>query len=476
MVAMTTAGMLTALAPPVAAATGGTIKVAYENYGANITAQQPHADRRGPSSRRMYPGWTVNLEPIAAAENAYYTKLDLMSQSASTAPDVLYEDTFLVNSDVAAGYLAPLNSYLSKWSGWNQYSPAAKAAAKGVNGHIYGVSMGTDTRGLWYNKTLLAKAGIAVPVAPQDAGLTSSRRPQKIKATEPGVTPINVYSGVGTGEASHHAGLRDVPVRDQQLALTTPPPTSGRQAGAGWQAVARPYLKTLYTKGLADRPQARARTPTGGTVVGSRLLPQGKLAIDLDGSWVVQRPTGVKGGSAPWPQWSKVMGVAPMPTQNGQGAGHVSMSGGWLLSVGSHATNKQMAVQLHNHRPGQDQNSLFYDIDAGQIATRSDVASAPSYKASNASVAAFSSFVPFTHFRPAFTAYPKLSNEIQVITGQVMTGQITPAQGVANVQQVPDRAWSARATSKRRRCRLGAGGASASMQLDHVWLPLASEP
>ena len=44
----------------------------------------------------------------------------------------------------------------------------------------------------------------------------------------------------------------------------------------------------------------------------------------------------------------------------------------------------------------------------------------------------FSSFVPFTHFRPAFTTYPKLSNEIQVITGQVMTGQATPAQGVAN--------------------------------------------
>ena len=44
---------------------------------------------------------------------------------------------------------------------------------------------------------------------------------------------------------------------------------------------------------------------------------------------------------------------------------------------------------------------------------------------------AFSSFVPFTHFRPAFSVYPKLSNEIQVVTGQVMTGQATPAQGVA---------------------------------------------
>ncbi len=37
MVAMTTAGMLTALAPAVSASTGGVIKVAYENYGTNIT-------------------------------------------------------------------------------------------------------------------------------------------------------------------------------------------------------------------------------------------------------------------------------------------------------------------------------------------------------------------------------------------------------------------------------------------------------
>ena len=86
MVAMTTAGMLTALAPPVAAASGGTIKVAYENYGTNLTLNTL-MQKVGVEFQKMYPGWTVDLEPIAAPENPYYTKLDLMSQSASTAPD-----------------------------------------------------------------------------------------------------------------------------------------------------------------------------------------------------------------------------------------------------------------------------------------------------------------------------------------------------------------------------------------------------
>jgi multiple sugar transport system substrate-binding protein len=426
MVAMTTAGMLTALAPPVAAASGGTIKVAYENYGTNITLNSL-MQKAGAQFQKAYPGWTVDLEPIAAPENPYYTKLDLMSQSASTAPDILYEDTFLVNSDTAAGYLAPLNSYLSKWSGWDQYSAAAKAAAKGVNGQIYGVSMGTDTRGLWYNKTLLKKAGIAVPWQPKSwADIISAA--QAIKKAEPGIIPINVYSGVGTGEASSMQGF-EMFLYGTNNPLYDTATNKWEQAGAGWQA-ALTAIKTLYGGGLAATPQD-ALNPNWGSTVGEQMLPQSKLAIDLDGSWVSSDwAPASKGGVAPWPQWSQTMGVAAMPTENGQGAGKVSLSGGWLLSVGSHATNKQMAFNFITIALDQ-QNALFYDIGAGQIATRADVASAPSYKASNASITAFSSFVPFTHFRPAYTAYPKLSNEIQVITGQVMTGQATPAQGVA---------------------------------------------
>jgi multiple sugar transport system substrate-binding protein len=426
MVAMTTAGMLTALAPPVSASTGGVIKVAYQNYGANITLNTL-MQKVGGEFQKMYPGWTVDLEPIAAPENPYYTKLDLMSQSASTAPDILYEDTFLVNSDTAAGYLAPLNSYLSKWSGWSQYSAAAKAAAKGVNGQIYGVSMGTDTRGLWYNKTLLTKAGIAVPWQPKSwADIISAAA--KIKKAEPGVIPINVYSGVGTGEASSMQGF-EMFLYGTNNPLYDTATNKWEQAGAGWQS-ALTTLKALYGQSLAASPQD-ALNPNWNNTVPESYLPQGKLAIDLDGSWVSSDwASASKGGVAPWPAWSKTMGVAAMPTQNGQGAGKVSMSGGWLLSVGSHATNKQMAFNFIALALDY-QNALFYDIGAGQIATRADVAAAPSYKLSNASITAFSSFVPFTHFRPAYTAYPKLSNEIQVITGQVMTGQATPAQGVA---------------------------------------------
>jgi len=425
MVGLTTAGVLSALVPAVSASSGGTISVAFQAGNVSNVELPRLMQQAAGEFAKQYPGWTVKLDSINAPENPYYTKLDLMSSSASTAPDVLYEDTFLVNSDVAAGFLAPIDQYVSKWSGWKEFSPAAQAAAKGVDGHIYGVSMGTDTRGLWYNKALLAKAGIKLPWHPTTWAQVISAA-QAIKKADPGVIPLNLYSGVGAGEATSMQGFEMLLYGTNNPLFDT---KTGKweKAGAGWQSTLN-FYKTIYGQNLGPSPQQALSPTIGGTIAG-QLFPQNKLAIDLDGSWLSGAFWAAK-GSYPWPQWSKVVSETAMPTENGQAGGEVSMSGGWLLSVGSHAANKQMAFNFISIALDQA-NSLAYDVGAGQIAVRNDVASAPSYKNSSASISTMSSFVPFTHFRPAFTAYPKLSDEIQLITGQVMTGQATPAQGAA---------------------------------------------
>ena len=55
-------------------------------------------------------------------------------------------------------------------------------------------------------------------------------------------------------------------------------------AGAGFKAALNVY-KQIYSQGLAPSPQTALSARLGSTVAG-QLLPQGKLAIDLDGSWV----------------------------------------------------------------------------------------------------------------------------------------------------------------------------------------------
>jgi multiple sugar transport system substrate-binding protein len=426
-VTLATGGALTGLAPPVSASSGGTISIAYEDPGTGGNpAMGALLSTASAEFAKQYPGWTIKLDDIRATENPYYIKLDLMSSSSTTAPDVLYEDTFLVNSDVAAGYLAPIDSYLAKWSGWKEFSPAAQAAAKGVDGHIYGVPMGTDTRGLWYNKSLLAKAGITLPWHPKTwADVLSAA--EAVKKADPGVTPLNIYAGVSAGEATSMQGF-EMLLYGTNNPLYDTKTNKWEMAGAGWQATLN-FYKTIYSQGLSLSPQEELGTNISTTIAG-QLMPQGKLAIDLDGSWMSGAYWGPK-GAYPWPQWSKVIGETAMPTQNGQAGGEVSMSGGWLLSVGSHAPNRQMAFNFISVALDKA-NSLYFDVNGGQIAVRYDVAASPAYKNSNAAISTMSSFVPFTHFRPAYTAYPKLSDEIQLITGQVMTGQATSAQGAAS--------------------------------------------
>ncbi|WP_328473338.1 extracellular solute-binding protein [Actinoplanes sp. NBC_00393] len=400
-----------------------TLTVAYQKFGTFIQMDDLMNKVKG-EYEAAHQGWTVKLLPIEASENDYYTKLTLMNRSPNTAPDILYEDTFLVNTDIQAGFLAPLDDYLSKWADWGQFTDASKAAAKGLDGKIYGVPMGTDTRALWYNKDLFAKAGLPVPWQPKtwDDVLTAART---IKSKLPGVIPMNVFSGKGAGEAASMQGF--------EMLLYGTADTLYDEASKKW-LVNTPgfldsltFIKTVYGEKLGPDVQD-ALDPNFGTRLNSELIPENKIAIDLNGSW--QSGNWIETGAKPWPAWTKVLGQAPMPTQNGQAPGATSMSGGWVLSVGSRTKDKQAAFDYVSLALNKE-NSLAYDIAAGQIAERKDVAEDPKYLNSNPTLKFFTDLVQVTHFRPAYPEYPRVSNAIQVAMEAVMTGQATPEQAMA---------------------------------------------
>ncbi|GAA3240131.1 extracellular solute-binding protein [Dactylosporangium siamense] len=401
---------------------GKTVTVAYQKFGA-FTQMDDQMKKVKSQYEAAHPGSTVKLVPIEAAENDYYTKLSLMNRSANTAPDVMYEDTFLVNTDIAAGFLAPIDDHLAKWPDWSQFTDASKTAAKALDGKTYGVPMGTDTRALWYNKDLFAQAGITVPWEPKtwDDILATART---LKAKLPGVIPLNVYSGKAAGEAATMQGL--------EMLLYGTQDTLYDDAAKKWigsspgMLDSLGFIKTIYGEGLAPTPQD-ALDPNFGSRLSTELLPGGKLAIALDGSW--QSGTWLPTGSKPWPQWNTVLGLAAMPTQKGQAPGRTSMSGGWVLSVGSKSKDKQAAFDFVSLALNKD-NTLAYDIAASQIAERADVAADPAYLAANPTLKFFTDLVTVTHFRPAYADYPQVSNAIQVAMEAVMTGQQSPQQAV----------------------------------------------
>ncbi|WP_265522585.1 extracellular solute-binding protein [Oerskovia flava] len=377
------------------------------------------------------PGMTIELEPIASQETDYFTKLALMNGSPDTAPDIIYEDTFQVRPDAAAGYLLPMDEYLAEWEDWDQFPEGIREAGKGDDGSIYGVSMGTDTRGVYYNKEIFEQAGLPTDWQPEnwDDLLDAART---VKANVPDVIPMNVYSSKAQGEATSMQGF-------EMLLYGTDDTLYDAEQGkwiVGSQGFedSLSFLKTLQDEDLAPNLEDALDTNLPNRVSGE-LLPQGRLAIAIDGSWV---PGGWMAGDNAWPEWEEVMGMAAMPTQNGQAPGSTSMSGGWLLSIGANAPDPQAAFDFIALTLNEE-NSFKFATENSQIAARDDVASNPDYVAFNPSFEFFSSLVPNTNFRPATPDYAQISNNIQVAAESVITGQATPEQAAATYDEAVTR-------------------------------------
>ncbi|MFX4271778.1 extracellular solute-binding protein [Propionibacteriaceae bacterium Y1685] len=404
---------------PVSDEGSGTIKVAYQKFGNYI-----QGDKLFTKVKEQFEAenssYKVELIPIEASQNDYFTKLALMNRSESTAPDIMYEDTYMIRSDVDAGYLRPLDDHLGGWSEWGQFVETAKQAGLADDGKTYGIPMGTDTRGLWFHKELITKAGLPEDWAPAnwDELLEAARA---IKKSSPDVIPFNIYSGKPMGEAAVMQGF--------EMLLYGTGGTLYDTANSKW-IVGAPqfvsslnFLKTVFSEGLAPQPQ-QALDANWSTKVQGELLPKGKLAIALDGSWLPG--TWQEDGEAPWKEWSDQVGTAAMPTETGQEPGKVSMSGGWTIAMGAHCKNPNAAFTFMSMALGKD-NALDYNVGGAEIAVRTDVAADEKYLSANPTTKFWSDLVEVTHYRPATADYPQISNEIMVAMESVMTGKAEPA-------------------------------------------------
>ncbi|MFZ3559910.1 ABC transporter substrate-binding protein [Streptomyces sp. BH055] len=397
-----------------------TIKVSFKQSTDNkVKVMDDYLAAMKKKFEKANPGKKVEFVPIKAPDAEYYTKLQQMLRSPRTAPDLVYEDTFLINSDIASGYLKPLDPYLDKWSDWDQFIDTAKTAAKARDGKTYGVPDGTDTRGLWYDKAILAKAGIRTPWQPKnwDEVLEAARA---IKQKVPGVTPLNVYTGKPAGEASTMQGFQ---MLLYGTGAGTADPLYDKASGkwvTGTEAFkdSLKFVRTVFKEKLGP-DVSDALDPNFPTQVRGELLPEGKLGINLDGSWLPQ--DWIKGSGHEWPEWSRKLGLAHMPTQTGQAPGKVSMSGGWTWAIPAKSANPDLAFDFVKTMQTKENAKRWYIANSG-IAVRKDVAADPAYVKAQPGIKFFTDLVASTHYRPAYPAYPKVSTAIQEAMESVTTG------------------------------------------------------
>jgi len=410
-----------------------TVKISFKQSTDNsIKVMDTYLGEMKTEFEKANPGKKVELVPIKAADADYYTKVQQMLRSPKTAPDLVYEDTFLINSDITSGYLKPLDDYLDQWADWDQFIDTAKTAAKAEDGKTYGVPDGTDTRGLWYDKAIFEKAGLPTDWQPKtwDEVLDAART---IKEKVPGVTPLNVYTGKPAGEAATMQGFEMLLYGTGDGTSDPLYDTASKKWIAGSQGFkdSLGFVETVYKEKLGP-DVSDALDPNISTRVRDELLPEGKLGINLDGSWLPQ--DWLAGSGHEWPEWSEKLGLAAMPTQNGQAPGQVSMSGGWTWAIPSKAGNPDLAFKFIETMQTKANAEKWYIANSG-IAVRKDVAADPAYVDAQPGIKFFTDLVASTHYRPAYPAYPKVSTAIQEAMEGVTTGDSSVADAASGYDE-----------------------------------------
>ncbi|MGG6314466.1 ABC transporter substrate-binding protein [Paenibacillus macerans] len=377
-----------------------------------------------------YPNQNVEIKPtpIQASEGDYFAKIALALKSKDTAPDIVTEDTFILNSDASAGYLEPLDDRLKEWEDWTNGSfiEAMKKGVTASDGKVYGVPYNTDSRGLWYNKEIFKQVGLPEDWQPKnwDEVLDAART---VKEKAPDIVPIWMNMGKATGEATS--------MQTYEMLLYGTGERLYDDASGKWIIQSQGILDALgfietVNKEQLGPPLSKLLNGQAGNTASREYLPQGKLAISLDGSWITGNY--LENGAAPWPEYKDVLGFAPMPTSQGQEPGSITLAGGWALSIPSNAKHKDEAWEFIKYALNKD-NSQKLVTASGNITVRADVAKDPGYTKMPFNEIA-TEYLQNAEFRPAQDKYPEVSTQIQTMVESVATGT-SPADAAKKYAQ-----------------------------------------
>ncbi|MDN4524079.1 extracellular solute-binding protein [Fictibacillus fluitans] len=372
------------------------------------------------------PKVDIKLQPLTANEGGISSKMAMMMKSKKTAPDVVLEDTFMIDADAKAGYLEPLDQKLQKWGDWDKFVDTTKKGITASDGKMYGVPFSTDVQGLWYNKKLLKKAGVTLPYEPKD-WQEVMKTAQAVKKSSSNVIPLFLYASKATGESTSmrtfqvlHSGtgaeLYDYDSKKWTVNQKAVEDSLG-------------FVQQVFDKKLGES-MSQAADGQAAQTLANGLMPDDKVAMVMDGNWVTA--SWREGGSKPWPKALDTWAFTAFPTQKGQDPKTTSMSGGWAMSVPKNSDEKDLAwkfIQMSTDKEHQ----LNYTKQTGDMTVRSDVQQEKDYL--NQPLGVYKEageMLKKTNFRPAVDGYPSVSTLIQETVESVASGKKTPKQATAD--------------------------------------------
>ena len=363
------AGVLCSLAPHLAAAQT-TLRVAYsQDY-----VMEPKAGLRWwtglkQAFEQAHPGVTVELMPIPGAYADLMSKLTLMFRSADP-PDVAEFPTLDIGQWAVSGFLHDLSDRAAAAPWWRETPPGISAQTK-IDGKYYGVSQGENTQAFVYHKAALEQAGIALPWQPKSwAEVLDAAR--KVKASGQDIAPLWVTTGTAQGTIGVQNG-------GGNLLLGSSDPTIRDESGKwvvdskGLREVLE-FYRTAAAEGLLA-PASQLLDPNAASLPPS-LIKDGQIAITLGANYYAVCWATL--GCPAWPEATSAVGIAPIPTREGQPPAVVTTSGGWNLVINEASPNKDLAWAFIDAAQSTD-NLVAVALAAGLVPPTAAAAQDPRY-------------------------------------------------------------------------------------------------
>ncbi len=345
---------------------------------------------------QKHPGWQIKLERMS--DNIGQEQARMLEQAKSgSGPDCAAVDSFVLALFMNAGVLKPLNEYFTQ-AEIDDLFPFVREGITGKDGKIYAWWWGTDLRVLYRNKDI-------VPTAPET---WEELKAAAIASKDKGMEGVLVNGG--RWEGTTFDWLANFWAQGGKLVDENGKPIFAEGENREKFLKAVNYFKDLVDSGAAPKRVA--------TIVNydefNAAATAGTTALFIGGNWQLAQ---LKNTMEPeeFAKWT--FSPIPGPTKDQRSTG----TGGW--TVGAFSSDPEKVALCA---------AIAKDIYAGpgneiqqQLPTSKAIFDKYEVFKSEANQA-FAAALVDGQARPGVPIYPEISNQIQVMMGDVLTGAKTP--------------------------------------------------
>jgi multiple sugar transport system substrate-binding protein len=368
-----------------------------------------------------YPNIHVSLTSAPTNTDTNRATLATDISGGSSTPDVFMGDVIWPAQFGAHQLAVPLSDYLPA-SYWSQFAPGLVQGAT-YQGKVYGSPLFEDQGFLYYRKDLLAKEHLAVPTTWEQL-MSESETLQKAGLVKYGfVWEGASYEGLTCDYMEY--------LTDAGGSVTNSGYTSASLDSAA-AVKATTFMRSLITSGVSP---AAVTTFQEAQAMSTFASGQAAFLRNWDYAYADSQVPGT-------PTVGKV-GVAPLPTFQGQSYPGYSNIGGWNLYINPHSKNIAADLTFIKFMASNEAQNVLA-VQYSEIPTTTAVRTSPQVLAENPVLAT----VPKTRLvpRPAGTPnYPQLSSAIYQNVNAALSGSSSPSAAMSAAQSAANTALSSSA-------------------------------